>query len=476
MGVADDTRELAYTPVLELARRIKARDLSPVELTEMFLARIDALDPGLNSYLTVAADHALAAAKTAERDLAADDLPPLHGIPFSVKDLIDTEGIRTTYATAAWRDRVPAHDAAVVAKVRAAGGIVIGKTNTPEFAGGIFTEPLAYAPCRNPWNTDYTPGGSSGGAGAAQAAGLCALALGSDDGGSVRIPAGWCGVFGIKPSRGRVSAAPEPSALHYTPGPMAHTVADAAAMLDAMSGYVSGDGFWAPPPERPFLDEVGADAGRLRIAFTTRGADDVDVVAGNVAAVVATARALEELGHDVHEVDDWPGRGRFPDERALPLHVVYGVQFAALIAEGRMPPESELEPGAQILVELGRQASAVDLFRANDLAARTSREVVAFFDSVDVLLTPIIASQPTRVGEAAEHPERALEMIGSIQFTAQFSVSGQPAVAVPAGFDADGLPVGVQLVGRPADEATLLRVAAQLEEARPWSALHPPGC
>jgi amidase len=476
VGTADATRDLAYTPALELARRIRARELSPVELTELFLARIDALDPAYRSYLTVAADQALAAAKDAEGALGTDDLPPLHGVPFSVKDLIDTAGIRTTYATAAWRERVPDHDAAVVAKLRTAGAIVIGKTNTPEFAGGISTEPVAYAPCRNPWNTEFTPGGSSGGAGAAQAAGLCALALGSDDGGSVRIPSGWCGVFGIKPSRGRVSAAPEPSALHYTPGPLAHTVADAAAMLDAMSGYVTGDAFWAPPPDRPFGDEVGADPGRLRVAFTTKGADGVPVAPGNVAAVEATAVVLQSLGHDVDEVDEWPGRGRFPDNRALPLHVVYGVQFAAHITDGRMPPETELEPGNAVLVDLGRQASAVDLFRAGDLAARTSRDVVAFFDTIDVFLTPVIASQPSRVGEAAADPAKALAMIDSIQFTAQFSVSGQPAVSVPAALDGDGIPVGVQLVGRPADEATLLRVSAQLEEAMPWAGRHPPGC
>jgi amidase len=257
---------------------------------------------------------------------------------------------------------------------------------------------------------------------------------------------------------------------------MAHTVADAAAMLDAISGYVTGDAFWAPPPARPFADEVGVDPGRLRVVFTTKGAGGVGVAPGNVAAVEATAVALEELGHAVDEVDDWPGRGLFPDNRVLPLHVVYGVQFAAHIAEGRMPPETELEPTSSVLVDLGRQASAVDLFRAGELAARTSREVVAFFDDVDVFLTPVIASQPSRVGEAAANPARALEMIDSIQFTAQYSVSGQPAVSVPAGLDDDGLPVGVQLVGRPADEATLLRVAAQLEQARPWSGRHPPGC
>ena len=468
--------DLAYTPALELAQLIREKHLSPVELVDAYLERIELLNPTINAYITVAAEQARDAARAAEATLDDDDLPPFHGVPVSIKDLIDTAGIRTTYATAAWADRVPARDAAVTAKLRDAGFIIIGKTNTPEFAGGTFTEPAAYGACRNPWSPEHSPGGSSGGSGAAQAAGLCAVTLGSDDGGSVRIPSGWCGVFGIKPSRGRVSAAPEPSAWHYTPGPMTHTVADAAAMLDAISGYVTGDGFWAPAPERPFRDEVGRDPGRLRIAFTTRAADGVDVVPGNVAAVESTARVLEKFGHDVQQVDDWPGRGAFPDNRALPLHAIYGVHFAALIEEGRMPPEDRLEPSIALLVELGRQARAMDYERAMYLAAESARGIVAFFDEVDVLLTPVIAGQPSMVGELAERPERAIDLLNAVQFTAQFSVTGQPAVAVPASIDDDGIPVGVQLVGRPADEATLLRVAAQLEDANPWRDRRPPGC
>src|SRR5581483_8629777 len=225
-GAVDVDRDLAFTPALELARRIRTGDMSVREVVEAFLRRIADVDPRINSYITVAAEQALAAAASAQEVVGRPGLPPFHGVPVSIKDLIDTAGIRTTYATAAWADRIPDHDAAVVAKLKAAGFIVIGKNNTPEFAGGIYTEPLAYGPCRNPWNLDYTPGGSSGGSGAAVAAGLAPIALGSDDGGSVRIPSSWCGVFGIKPSRGRVSAAPAPSPMYYTPGPMAHTVAD----------------------------------------------------------------------------------------------------------------------------------------------------------------------------------------------------------------------------------------------------------
>lgn len=467
--------DLAFTPALEQARRIREKELSPVELVTAYLERIDAIDPAINSYITVAADQALAAAKDAERAVGdGGDLPPFHGVPVGIKDLIDTAGIRTTCATAAWHDRVPTVDAAVVTKLRQAGFVIIGKHNTPEFAGGTFTEPLAYGPCRNPWNTEFSPGGSSGGSGAATAAGLCAVALGSDDGGSVRIPSGWGGLVGIKPQRGRVSAAPEPSALYYTPGPMAHTVADAAAMLDAISGYVVGDAFWAPPPARPFAEEVGADPGRLRIAFTTAGADGIETVAGNVAAVQTTARALEGLGHDLFEVEDWPGRGMFPDNRALGLHAVYGVKFAAMTEHGHMPPADTLEPGQQMLTQIGRDVAAADFMYASHLEGLLAREIVApFVDRWDVLLTPVIASQPTRIGETQADPAKALNLLNAIQFTGQFSQTGQPAIAVPCSLDADGIPVGVQLVGRPADEATLIRVAAQLEQANPWAARRP---
>jgi len=464
-----------YTPALEQARMIREREVSPVELVDAYLARIDELNPSLNAYITVAADQARTAAKDAEAAVGnGDNLAPFHGVTVSVKDLIDTAGIRTTYATAAWADRVPDTDAAVVTKLRDAGFIILGKTNTPEFAGGIYTEPVAYGPCRNPWNPERSPGGSSGGAGSAQAAGLCAAALGSDDGGSIRIPSGWGGLFGIKPSRGRVSAAPELSAMYYTPGPLTHTVADGAAMLDAISGYVTGDAFWAPPPERPFLDEVGRDPGRLRIAFTTQGADHVETAAGNAAAVETTARLLEKLGHQVEEVREWPGRGAFPGE--LPVHLFYGVHFSALIDEGRMPPADQLEAGNALLADMGRQMTAVDVERAVLAVGAASRAMVAFFDDIDVFVTPIFASQPSRIGEYVDQPERALELLDACQFTGQCSVTGQPAVAVPAAIDDDGIPVGVQLVGRPADEATLIRVAAQLEDANPWADRHPPGC
>ena len=219
------------------------RPALPVDLVQLYLDRIERIDQSVGSLITVAADSALAEAKEAESKVNGSVLPPFHGIPVVLKDVVDTAGIRSTYGSGAWKDRVPDRDHAVVTKLKSAGFIVLGKTKTPEFSGGMVTEPIAFGPCRNPWDLSRTCGGSSGGSGAAMAARLSSIALGGDDGGSIRIPSNWNGIFGIKPSRGRVSCAPDPSAMHFTNGPMALSVADAAAMLDAISGYVTGDGF-----------------------------------------------------------------------------------------------------------------------------------------------------------------------------------------------------------------------------------------
>jgi len=261
--------DLAFTPAREQAAMVRRGDVTPSELVESYLARIERIDPTLDAYLTVAADAAGDAARAAEDRLAAGDDAPFLGVPISVKDLVDTAGIRTTHGTAAWHDRVPEHDAEVVRRLRAAGFVVLGKTNTPQLGCRATTESPKFPTCRNPWDTTRHAGGSSGGAASALAAGLCPISLGSDGGGSIRIPAGWCGVFGIKPSRGRVSSAPRPTPWASVIGPIARTVDDAAALLDVIAGYVTGDPWWAPPPARPFVDEVGADHGRLRVAVTT---------------------------------------------------------------------------------------------------------------------------------------------------------------------------------------------------------------
>ena len=302
--------DLAFAPALDQAQALRAGELGAVELTELYLRRIERLDTGaddgLSAYLTVAADQALDAARAAQRRLdegrGDDALPPFLGVPISIKDLHDTAGIRTTHGTATWNARIPQRDDEVVARIRRAGFVVLGKTNTPEFGSRSTTESPAYPTARNPWDRTRTPGGSSGGAGAALAAGLCPIALGSDGGGSVRIPAAWCGLVGLKPSRGRVTWAPGPQSWNATTGPLARTVADAAALLDVMAGPAPGDAWWAPPPARPFRAEVGSPPGRLRVAWTTAHPDPTAAVEPAWRdAVLAAAAALESEGHELVE-------------------------------------------------------------------------------------------------------------------------------------------------------------------------------
>src|SRR5438067_1694392 len=300
--------ELAFASALEQAELVRTKQVTPVGLVELYATRIEKLNPELNAFVTLSLDRALDEAREAESHAGDDDIPPFYGVPISIKDLNDTAGIRTTQGSAAFAERVPDTDDDVVAALKRAGFIILGKTNTPEFGNGPWTEPLAFGPTRNPWDTERTPGGSSGGAAAALAAGLCPISQGSDGGGSIRIPASCCGLFGIKPSRGRVSHSPGAQSFLSQNGPIARSVADAAALLDVLAGYATGDAWYAPPPERPFADEVGRPPGRLRIAFTTRGEMDAAVAPGNRQAVHETAKLLEELGHDVVEAapPPWP--------------------------------------------------------------------------------------------------------------------------------------------------------------------------
>ncbi len=263
-----DPDELAFTSALEQAAMLERGDVTSAELVECYLTRIESLNPRLNSYITVAADHARAAAKDADaRRALGGEHSRFLGVPISIKDLADTAGIVSTHGTAEWRDRVPEHDDVVIAKIRAAGFVILGKTVVPEFGPLNISEPPGYPPGRNPWNPDLNCGGSSGGAAAALVSGMCPISHGSDGGGSIRNPSSWCGVFGLKPQRGRISRAPNPPSMFSHDGPITRTVADAAALLDVMEGYVTGDAWWAPPPARPFLDEVGVDPGTLRVAF-----------------------------------------------------------------------------------------------------------------------------------------------------------------------------------------------------------------
>lgn len=462
--------DLAFAPALEQAQLIRSREVSPLELVELYLERIQRLDAQLGSYFTVMAEAALIDATAKTQQLAqagsASELPPFFGVPISIKDLNPVAGVPCTYGTLVLKNELPTYDDGVVTRIRQAGFIILGKTATSELGSLPYTEPSGFPPARNPWNLDYTPGGSSGGAAAAVAAGLCAIAQGSDGGGSIRGPAFCCGLVGIKPSRGRVSYAPVGDRLSgiATNGPLARTVADAAALLDVMSGYITGDPYWLPDPEPSFLAAAleGRHRQPLRVAFATTlpPLGEADFVCQQ--AVLETVQVLKELGHKVV-----PG---CPDFTGL-IEPFTKVWQAGVGAVGL--PKEVLQPMNRWLVE--GTGSVGDYLQAVSQMQVLARQIVAFFNAVDVLVLPTLMHPPIRVGEwASLTPAETLQNI--IRWVAPcppFNASGQPAIALPTGFDSHGLPIGVQLVGRPAAEATLIALAVQLEAAKPWSQHRP---
>ncbi|MBW4496472.1 MAG: amidase [Oscillatoria princeps RMCB-10] len=461
--------DLAFTPALEQAQLIRSKQVSPLELVELYLERINRLDSQLGSYFTVTADMAIADARAKTEQLALtgnpSELPPFFGVPISIKDLNPVAGVPCTYGTAALRHQLANHDDAAVARIKQAGFVILGKTAASQVGSLPYTEPEGFPPTRNPWNLERTPGGSSGGAAAAVAAGLCPVAQGSDGGGSIRGPAFCCGLVGLKPARGRISHAPVGDYQNgiSTNGPIARTVRDAAALLDVMSGYVTGDPYWLPDPETPFLQATEQKPGSLRIAFSTSIPSVGEVAPACGQAVLDTVRLLQDMGHEVE--------AGCPDFTGL-IEPFKAVWQAGVGASGIPAPLLE-KMNFWLLENTG---SAGDYLRAVYQMQAISRRTVAFFDRFDVLVLPVYMHEPLRVGEWANlSPEETLQkIIGWIAPCPPFNASGQPAVALPAGFDPDGLPVGVQLVGRPAAEATLLALAAQIEAAKPWNHHRPP--
>jgi len=459
--------ELAFLPALEQARLVREREVSSLELLGECLRRIERLDPELNAFVTVCAEEALTAARAAD---AAPAEAPFHGVPIAIKDLTPTAGIRTTYSCRAYADYVPDFDTAVVRRIREAGFVIVGKTNTPEFGTTAFTESELNGATRNPWNPTLTPGGSSGGAAAAVAAGLVPLAHGTDGGGSIRIPASCCGLVGLKPSRGRVSASPFSSLEGLsTAGPLTRSVADAAALLDVLAGYEPGDPWWAPAPERPFAEEVGASPGPLRVALTSRPPLEVEVHPECAAAARAAAALVAELGHEVGEATPpWSEPDLLRD-----FLVVWQVGPTLHPVDPQL-----LTPLNRELAAAARATSSADYANAVARLQAAARRIVSFWQEVDVVLTPTLALPPVPIGWQEEGAADAHEQIRrNTQFTPFTSVAnltGLPAVSLPLARSADGLPLGVQAIGPPSGEAVLLRLAAQLEQARPWADLRPP--
>ena len=463
---------------LEAAAAVRSGEVSPTELVEHSLARIGQHDAALGGFLTVTPEAARAAARRAEDLLrSGDDLPPLLGVPTAIKDLNNTAGVRTTYGSTVFADFVPTVDDAVVTRLAAAGTISLGKTNTPEFGFPCYTDNALVGPARCPWDPDRLAGGSSGGAAVAVAAGFVPFAQGSDGGGSIRIPASVNGLVGLKPSRGRVSNAPlggDVTGLG-TNGPLARTVRDAAAMLDAMAGPVVGDPAWAPPlpPGQTWLGLTDRPPGRLRIGRTAESAITDAVLDPAVAAALEdTARLLEDLGH---EVEDVPAGLLGPE--VLPAFERTWVLSATTLP---VPDDrvGELRPLTRELRERGLALSAQEAMAAMYALRMAGRRYLEAVDRFDVLLAPVCTMTPrpldwfTGAGSAAEDFERQKQYAA---FTALSNVTGHPAVSLPLHWTADGLPVGSMLVARPAEEATLLSLSAQLERARPWAHRRPPG-
>jgi amidase len=456
--------DLAFAGAARQAELLRAGQLRSRELVEGYLERIERIDPQLNAFRVVYGERALAEADQADARLRAGEGRPLLGVPVAVKDNVDVAGDVTAFGTR--EARGPAgEDSEVVKRLRAAGAVVLGKTHLPELAIWPFTESATFGLTHNPWRLDRTCGGSSGGSAVAVAAALAPVALGSDGGGSIRIPAACCGLFGLKPQRGRVSLAPLREHWHGLTalGPVARRVIDSALFLDAVAGPAPDDADVPPQPARPFVDAARGEPGRLRIAASYRPAIKARMSDAVLGAVRETAELLRGLGHDV--VEHEPDYGETRD--------LFGPRWL----RGIYDDSRELIAGTEQLERRTRQMIAVGHLTPRSVVARARRleaELVArmakTFDSFDALLTPALAAPPVEAGrwEGLGALRTFLGVAGWTPGTANWNVTGQPAAAVPAGFTDDGLPLSVQVVGRPNDEHTVIALAAQIERERGW--------
>ena len=470
--------EIHDLTVAELAAAIRRRELSPVQITAHYLDRMGRLNATVGAFFTITAELASEQAAEAEKAVArADDpaaLPPLTGVPIPIKDLNMVAGVRQTLGSAVYADNVPEMDDYVYAALRAAGSVLTGKTATPEFGLPCYTETEVGPPARTPWDLNRSAGGSSGGAAAAVAAGLAPAAQGSDGGGSIRIPSSVCGLFGIKPTRGRISGAPLVPDLFGlgTDGPIARTVADAALLLDVMTGNQPGDMYTLPPlpAGETFLGYASRPPGRLRIGRTMRHPIGDGTVHPDCAAAYQDAsELLASLGHEVVELDSPFGPDLVPPFEAL--------WYAhATLAPVGPDQEEQLRPFTQYMRERGREVNAEQLIQAQGYLQFMVRAALGVLNGFDAVLTPTLAAPPVPVGyfEEVPPPENFERQKRFAPFAATFNVSGQPAVNVPLYWNSAGLPIGVMLAGRMGAEGTLISLSAQLESARPWKDRHPP--
>ncbi len=461
------TNDLCWLSGTELAALIRRKKVSPVEVVDAILTRIEKINPKINAYVTLDAEAARRNAKAAERALGRKGarLGPLHGVPFSVKDLVITKGVRTTFGTPLYRDNVPTEDAPMVERLKAAGGIMLGKTNTPTFGWLGVTHNLLFGATRNPWALDRSPGGSSGGASAAAAAGLGPLHIGTDGGGSIRIPASFAGIFGFKASWGRIPAYPASGTWNLSHiGPMTRTVADAALMLAVSSGPDERDPYSLPAQRIEWSKMLRGSIKGLRVGYTDNlsGDDPVDPEVRTICA--QAAKAFRELGCRVEDVK--PG---WPSPKSTWEQMFCG--GLAIRLAPSLDRRSEIDPGLLPLVETFLRQPPTQYVQAWFDRLAWWQHPRALFDQYDLLLTPTVACPPLPIGvdTVTEIAGRPVSFYGWIPFTYPFNLTGQPAASVPAGFTKSGLPVGLQIVGRRLDDATVLRASAAFERARPWA-------
>ena len=449
--------------ILEAAQALRQRSVSSVELTEAALKSIAALNPKLNAMLTVLEESAREEARAADQELARGvDHGPLHGIPVAVKDVFETRGVRTTCGSAIFKNHVPERDAAVVEKLRAAGAVLAGKTGMHELAYGITSDNPHFGTIRNPWDVDRIPGGSSGGSGAAVSAGMVFAAMGSDTGGSIRIPAAFCGTVGLKPTTGRVSrygVMPLDFSLDHM-GPLTRSVRDAAVTLQAIAGFDSRDETSSQERVPPYLPEPGCSIRELRIGlpqnfYFERLDPDVN------AAVQRMAALAESLGGHMIPV-------RVPDIEALnAVSRVILLAEASALMEKYIGNRDQFGSDVLALFDQGRLLPATDYVNAQRLRRMMQREFAGLWKSVDCLFTPTTPMAAPRIGEKTVRLGDSVEdvRLAATRLVRGVNVLGLPAISIPCGRDSRGLPVGLQIIGRPFDEALILRVAAALEDA-----------
>ena len=478
--------DLMFRPATALAAMVRSGEISARELVDISLARIAELDKKLNAFVQVDGERAVAAAEA----IGPGDPRPFAGVPIAIKNNRAVAGLRFTQACSLMKDYVADYDHNVTRRLKEAGFVVVGSTTLPEYGILPVSEARLFGPTRNPWDLERTPGGSSGGAAAAVASGMVPVAHGNDGGGSIRIPAACCGLVGLKPNRGRVSMAPDlGDSLLGIDGVLTRTVGDTAAILDAISGYELGDATWAPPPSEPFAATAARPPARIRggeeepgglvIGVTTLSpVTEASIDPISAEAVKETAEILRSLGHELEEVEPpWQEAGvREIFGAVFSNHISLGIAFSGAIA-GREPTAEDMEPMSWAIYSTMKNVDSIQGLALSAQLQAFARRLVSFLDSYDVLLTPALGERPLPIGTldtAAPQPMETFTRSSYFTpFTPIFNATGQPAISVPLFQGEDGLPLAVQLVGRPACEGALLALAAQLEAARPWSERRP---